>query len=260
MEEQEQLEQELTVEGTEANTDGGLKKKISQVKTFAKDKIQKLGTAIGNKIDEVQAHNAWNKQFELQASEYAVLPLNFESDDEYYKHIKHFHAIKIAEKQCMLIRKFDKLNVNQVLFGKQNQALQIVDFEDNSEPYPSADAQYPIECIKYYYKPFSKPVSQAIQYITNNQTVTVGDNNSGDITLVADFSSQLEEIKTAINNYKPSLLNKKKKDEAIKLYGKFENCVINKQKDQSLFDKFLEVLDVVAPIAVSIVNTIITAI
>ena len=259
MEEQEQLDQEQSIEETEPK-ESFLKKKLGQAKTFAKDKMQKLGTAIGNKIDEVQAHNEWNKQFELQANKYTVLPLNFESNNEYYKHTKQIYAIKIAEKQCLFIRKFDKLNVNQVLFGKQNQAFQIVNFEDKPDPYPSADEQYPIDCVKYYYKPYSKPVSQTINYITNNQSVTVGDNNCGDITLVADFSSQLEEIKRAINNYKPSLLNKKKKDEAIKLYGKFENCVVNKQKDQTLFDKFIEVLKVIAPPAISIVTAIITAI
>ena len=256
MEEQEELEQEQSTDETAPQKDSLLKKGLNKVKDWG----IKAGNFIESKIDEIQAHNEWNKQFELQASEYVALPLDFEKDDEYYKHTKHIYAIKLAEKQCLIIRKADKLNVNQVLLGKQNQAFQIVDFADKAEAYPSADDQYPIECVKYYYKPYSKPVSPTTQNITNTQNVMVGDNNSGDITLIADFSSQLSDIKSAIDNSKPNLFNKHKKDEAVKLYGKFENCIVNKQNDKTLFDKFIEVLKVVAPAAVSIVTTIIAAI
>lgn len=258
--EQNNLEQENTPTEPESKKDNIFKKSLNKIGTGISKIAQGAYTGAKNFIDEIQAHQGWNKHFELSASEFSVYPLNFENDKEYYKKIKYISAIKIAEKQCLLVRGADKISVNQVLMGKQNQVFKIVDFEDNPEPYPSSEVQYPIDCFKYFYKPYERQISQTIQNITNNQTVTVGDNNSGDITLVADFSSQLADIEKAIHNYQPSIFNKKKKDEAIKLYGNFKNCVMNKQKDQSLFDKFIKVLEVVAPVAISIVSTIIATI
>lgn len=256
IEEQNNLEQETSSPEPEPKKDSIFKKGLTKVKNAG----IKLGNFVETKIDTFQAHKEWNKHFELNASKFSVLPLNFENDAEYYKHINYIFAIKLADKQCLIVRKDDKLNVNQVLSGKQNQALQIVDFEDKTIPYPSSDNQYPIECIKYFYKPYSKPVSPHIQNITNNQTVTVEGNNSGDITLVADFSTQLAELEKAINDSHPSFFYKKKKEEAIKLYGNFKDCVINRQKDKSLFDKFKDVLKIIAPAAVSIVTAIIGSI
>lgn len=258
MEEQEKLGQVTDTSTAEPKKDNVLKKGVTKVGKGISKITKSAFTGAKNFIDEIQAQQEWNKQFKLNSSEYSVLPLNFENDNEFYKHTKYVYAIKLAEKQCLIIRASDKLSVNQVLLGKQNQALQIYDFEDKVEFYPSDDAPYPIKCLKYYYKPYSKPLSQTIQNITNNQNVTVGDNNSGDITLVADFSSQLAEIEKAINDYHPSILNKKKKDEAIKLYGNFKNCVINHKKDEKFFDKFIKVLNIVAPAAATIASTLIS--
>ena len=69
----------------------------------------------------------------------------------------------------------------------------------------------------------------------------------------------LDKIESAINSYKPSLLGngKKHKEEAKTLFVNFKSAVQNKSpKDKSLFDKFINVLKIVAPTVISIATAL----
>lgn len=263
MEEHEHLNNEQQSDNQQnsiKNEHGKVIQGLSKFGKFIGNGISKIESVAESAIDKYQTQQKWNAQFEKEAKQYTVFPLNFENDNEYLKHTKLIKAIKLPNTQCLLVLSSIKLEVGQVLCGKQNQSFQIYDFEDTPTLYPSKTDNYPIKCTSYYYKPYVKPVAHFTQNITNTQNITVGDNNSGDISIVADFGNQLCEIENAINSYRPSIINKHKKDEAIKLYGNFKNCVINKQKDQTLFEKFIKILEIVAPTVVSIATTIISAI
>ena len=138
--------------------------------------------------------------------------------------------------------------------------FRIVDVDLKHEiDFPSdGSSQYPIKCYKCKYEMYVAPAHNTINQ-TQNQSIVIQGNNSGDISQVAKQQFDLEEIKNAINGFNPSFLQRKKKEEAIELYGNFKNCIINKQKDETIFKKFLEILKTVAPAVITLATNLISA-
>lgn len=220
--------------------------------------LNKLTNFASEKIDKLESQKQLNEEFEKEAKKYIVNPLNMKVD--FYKHTTNVFAIKNSTGKFLIIRKADKIFANQIVIGPQNQALKIVDIDDIIFNYPDNNHPYPLECFKCYYESYTIPIFHNIY--NNNQTLINNGNVYGDINqTINNDLQQLEIIEQAIKSAKTSRFGKiteKKKNEAIILYGDFKNCIINKQPNKTLFEKFLKVIEIVAPTVVSIVTAIIS--
>ena len=136
--------------------------------------------------------------------------------------------------------------------------IQELDKKDSYHPVVVTDIQYQLTGKRASYELFKE--QNMVQNITNSttQNVTVSGDNYGDISQIINIEQQLSQIEGAINNVK-GLLNAAKKKQAQELFGNFKNCIINRQKNESLFDKFIKVLkDLSLGIAVNLATQLIT--
>lgn len=170
-----------------------------------------------------------------------------------------FRGIKSMQDSSLLVLKSVQLKAGTIIVSQEGN-FRITDVDSKHEiDFPLDDSSpYPIKCYKCRYEIYI-PSSPSTINQTQNQSIIIQGDNSGDITQVAKQQSDLEEIENAINSFKPNILQKKKKQEALELYGNFKNCIINKKKDAGLFSKFLDVLKVVAPTVIAIAQSLISA-
>ena len=232
----------VALQQKEENKIWGVTKKIAN-KTkagfnFAKD-------AISNTIDEQKQKHQLEKEFKDQSCKCVDLITNQE-----------FYAKKNIDENTFLIPVKNKLNLRSVITSN-GQNYELIDSDFTIHNFNKENNSQTLQCYLYKYE---IKIAAPIQNHTINQSVTIQGNNTGDISLVAQTQKHLSDIYNAIQNSKPGLLNKSKKTEALELYGNFKNCIINKQKDDSLFDRFLKVLSIVAPSIVSITTSLISTV
>lgn len=230
------------------NTLNGIKNTVSNAKNIAQNAIDKH-----NALKEIR------KKFEQEATIFFM----WENTDKNgtNNRLKTIYAIKFPQESYLLLLKSDSINIGTVLSADKGQSFIVTDLDDKTIiNYPlNEQVPYYLDCYKVFYQFYQTKSPTVVQQI-QNQSVTIHGNNSGDITLVAKQQDDLNTIESAIHSYKPNLFDKWKKNQAIELFGNFKNCIINKQKDQTLFDKFIKVLEVIAPSVVSIAKTLISSI
>lgn len=170
---------------------------------------------------------------------------------------KTFQAQKNMNDNTLLVPKKIKLELKSIIISS-GQTFEITDSDFQERPYSIEGNSQTIPCYLYKYR--IKENQAAAVHNTINQSLTIQGNNSGDINMIAQTEKALSDIYYAIQNFKPSLLNKGKKNEALQLFGSFKNCIINKQHDNTLFDKFINILKAIIPsaatIAVSLIQTV----
>lgn len=214
-------------------------------------KISNAGKSIASNVEtRLEAHSihvALNEKFEREATEFTI-----------GRSQKVIHAIKNMDEQRLYIRVKDAVIVGDILASSSAGAFDILESSAPTEyDYPlDSSSPYPIKVYQYRYETHRATPTPTIH---NNQTVNItGNNTVGDIILTQ--KTDLDGLKSAINNYKPSLFTKRKHEQVIEMYGKFETCVLNGKKDQTLFKKFLSLLQVILPtaatIAVEIINSL----
>ena len=235
-------------------------------------KFRKLGskilTAVGTKasqlkgkIDAHQEQSHENKRntdlFNKESIGFTAITGNPSIDN--IENAFRFRGIKSMQDSSLLVLKSVQLKSGTIIVSQEGN-FRITDVDSMHEiDFPlDGSSPYPIKCYKCRYEIYI-PSSPSTINQTQNQSIIVHGDNNGDITQVAKQQSDLEEIENAINSFKPNLLQKKKKQEALELYGNFKNCIINKKKDEGLFSKFLDVLKVVAPAAIALAQSLISA-
>lgn len=168
-----------------------------------------------------------------------------------------FFGLKSMEDSSILVQSDITIRAGMIVSSLEG-TFRIVDVDLKHEiDFPfDGSSQYPIKCYKCKYEMYVAPAQNTINQ-TQNQSIVIQGNNSGDITQVAKQQSDLEAIETAINSYKPSIFQRQKKSEAIELYGNFKNCIINKKKDETIFKKFLDILKIVAPSVITLAMNLI---
>lgn len=229
-------------------------KAISAVKagaTFVKDKT----VTAYDKHQEIQKNN---KMFEDASIKFTISSEKIQSGD--FSDIVQFYAIKSMQDHSLLVRIDTRLTVNTVIVSNEGQ-FRITDIDSKTEiDFPvDNSSQYPIKCYKCLYEAYKKEPASPVVNNTINQSNVIHGDNYGDVTQIATQQDDLDKIESEIQKYKPKLLHKGKKEEALILFGNFKNCVLEKKKDKSLFDKFLDVLKIVAPAVVSIATALIAA-
>lgn len=115
--------------------------------------------------------------------------------------------------------------------------------------------QKQIPCYKAKFAEY-KETTKFEQNITTNQTINLeaGATVNGDINQINNLE-KLNQIEKELSAYQPNLFKRSQKAEAIKLFGSFKNCVLNNQKDETLFNKFLKIISDILPSLVIIVKS-----
>ena len=245
-------------ENNETNTkDSKLKKFGAQLIATAETKASQ----IKEKFDELHEQSKANKQnkdlFNKESIEFTAISGHPSVDD--LKNAFRFRGIKVMQDSSLIVQKSVQLHAGIVIISSEGN-FRITDVDSKHEiDFPfEGSSKYPIKCYKCRYEVYM-PSSPSTINQTNHQSIIVQGDNNGDITQVAKQQSDLDEIENAINSFKPNLLQKRRKQDALELYGNFKNCIINKKKDEGLFSKFLDVLKVVAPAAIALAQSLISA-
>ena len=195
--------------------------------------VSQTKNKIGSFIDKTEEHAKNKKLFESESIKFTIVP----GTPTYAKQsdFVNFSGLKSMQDGSLLVLSGVELRAGDVIVSQEGN-FRITDVDRKHEiDFPTdGSSPYPIKCYKCRYE----------VYI---------------ITQVAKQQSDLEAIENAINSYKPNFLQKKKKQEALELYGNFKNCIINKTKDESLFSKFLGILKEVAPTVIAIAQSLISA-
>lgn len=248
MNENNQPTEDIDVEDVEPENNDKQQSKAVKIFSSLLDKAQK-------KIDAHQETKKNNQDFEQSAIRFTIFNDKMKNGD--FSDAVQFFAIKSMQDHSLLVRIKDKLIVNTVIVSNEGSFI-IRDVDSKTLfDYPLDNSSTcPIKCYKCLYEGYTAPTASVVNN-TVNQSMTIEGDANGDITQIATLQSDLERIESEIQKFKPTLFNKKKKDDAIVLFGNFKNCIINKQKDESLFSKFLEVLKVVAPAAISLATALI---
>ena len=227
----------------ELTSKSGILKKIT-------NSITTGGTIIKNKaneaINELKEKHSLEKHFNVGG----VTCINVNTG-------KTFQALKNMNNNTLLVPTKVKLELKSIIISN-GQTFEIIDSDFQEIPYSIESNSQTIPCYLYKYR-IKENQSTAV-HNTINQSLTIQGNNSGDINMIAQTEKSLSDIYSAIQSVKPTLLNKGKKNEALQLFGSFKNCIINKQPDNTLFDKFINILKVLMPsaatIAVSLIQTV----
>lgn len=227
----------------ELTSKSGILKKIT-------NSITTGGTIIKNKaneaINELKEKHSLEKHFNVGG----VTCINVNTG-------KTFQALKNMNNNTLLVPTKVKLELKSIIISN-GQTFEIIDSDFQEIPYSIEGNSQTIPCYLYKYR-IKENQSTAV-HNTINQSLTIQGNNSGDINMIAQTEKSLSDIYSAIQSVKPTLLNKGKKNEALQLFGSFKNCIINKQPDNTLFDKFINILKVLIPsaatIAVSLIQTV----
>ena len=235
-----------------------LKKLGGGIKSTAK----KLGKGIKAEFDKV---HEWNE--ERKAIKSSTETFEFIGDGT---KIQMFRNI---DEHCVYFRIGDKnanrLRSNTLLKNKgDNSIIQILEVdrkhryeqEVNVGKEDGKSILKKILCYKATYKNYEKQKVAVTKVFNQHQNVVVerGATLNGDV-VQNNYINELNQIEDAIKSYKPNMFNKRKKEEALQLFGTFRNCVINQQKNDSVFDKFIKVLGSILPAAATIATTIIAA-
>jgi len=114
-----------------------------------------------------------------------------------------------------------------------------------------------IQCFVASYEKFDESKVQGPQVVHNevHQNVSIGGNNSADISLNSNIQVKFEELEKDIRALKFSPFNtkgKKQQEEALTIIGPVKNCIINGKKDDPLVKKFLDLLLAIAPTLASV--------
>lgn len=258
------VNQEQTVEEKEQIVDESKKKSFwNKLGSGIRNTAKKAGDGIKAGIDKV---HDWNE--ERKAVKRATETFEIVGDGT---RVKMFR--KIEEKS--LYFKQDDKNANKLkskiilLNTEDNSEIQLLEIDRKTTYFVDLKIEEnnkesrieKVPCFKATYKNYKKEVIPINQTINNNQSVVIeqGAVLNGDI-VQNNYVEKLNEIELAINSYKPKFFNKSKKEEAIKMFGNFKNCIIKQQKDESLFSKFLKIISDIAPSVVSIVVALISGI
>lgn len=221
----------------------GVLKKITNSITAGGAKIKNKANET---INELKEKHSLEKHFNIGG----VTCINVASE-------KTFHALKNMNDNTLLVPTKVKLELKSIIISN-GQTFEIIDSDFQEIPYSMEGNSQTIPCYLYKYR--IKENQPTAVHNTINQSLTIQGNNSGDINMVAQAEKSLLDIYTAIQNVNPTLFNKGKKNEALQLFGSFKNCIINKQPDKTLFDKFINILKALIPsaatIAVSLIQTV----
>lgn len=204
-------------------------------------------TSIANKVSEVNTKRKLNDLWCVKASSFFLLP----------EYKKQYYGIKDASNKTIIFRVSDNVACNSIL-SCDRQKFTIIDRDFNSQfDYDLGIGN--VKCYTAYYDIYTEP--KPIEHTQISNTIVSNCTVGGDINInTQQIMSDLEKLETGIQNTKVSHLHKKDKEKAIILCGQFKDCVINKKKDQSLFDSFVKVLGAIAPALVKLATSIFTSI
>lgn len=216
--------------------------------TFAKGvgkKISDLAETITDKWDAHQEIVALNDSFEKESTHF------WDSTNNVF-----FYGIKNRNDHTILFRQKDEIIARMVLTA-EDQNFEIVETDKKKVvEYTKDGNSQKLDCFICEYRVKDNTTIVAPVTINQNSNVTVQGDNYAEINSVNQAAAQqqlLDDIERQINAYKPKFLRGKEKEEAQTLFFNFKSSVNGeKPKDQSLFDKFIKVLSVVAPAAVTI--------
>lgn len=224
---------------------------FNSTKTWLKNTAKSASESVKYEIDKRQKISALNRIFESEATEY----IDSLSGQTIYGIRENIDSKKI------LIRKKDEIICNSVL-NYLGQSFRIIDATPKiMVPYTKEGNDQVLECyhVKFELIQNEKPIANTTNV---TQILTIHGDNNGEANLTTVVKDQLEKLEETIRNYKPSLFGKGKnlQNQAIEMYGNFKNCIINKQKNQTLFDKFIKIVSSFLPTAVPLITALISSI
>ena len=230
---------------------------LQKIKTKGSSVASHIKAGIDSKIERSQTIKKNLDLFNKESIEFTAIAGNPSMDT--IENAFRFRGIKSMQDSSLLVLKSVQLKAGAIIISQEGNfritnvdSMHEIDFPlDGSSPYP-------IKCYKCRYEVYIPSTPSTINQ-TQNQSIIVHGDNNGDITQVAKQQSDLEEIENAINAFRPNLFKRNKKQEALELYGNFKNCIINRKKDEGLFSKFLDILKVVAPAAIALAQSLISA-
>lgn len=203
-------------------------------------------------------------EFEKRSVLYDIL-----NTKDFFNQNKSFRAIQNIDEKSLLVpcneKNLSYIRSNVILLNYSDCSkikISQIDLINKVEYIVSYMGQTKIiPCYKAHYELVQKN-EQPTNHIVNNTTISLGDNNSGSVTVnnspsISIINQQLSELHKYIEDFKPNFLDKHKKTEAQTLYITFKDCIINKKKDETLFNKFLKVLKVISSTAVKIAQLLI---
>lgn len=222
-----------------------IKSKGSSIAKGVGKKIGDLAETLTDKWDAHQESVVLNDLFEKEATHYWEPANN-----------NFYYGIKNLDDHTILFRQKDNILAKMILCA-DNQDFEILETDKkNVIEYTKDGNSQKIDCFLCEYR--VKENTPVVAPITINQhsNVTVNGDSYAEINSVNQAPVQqqlLDELEHQINAYKPRFLKGKEKEEAQTLFLNFKSSVTGvKPKDQSLFDKFIKVLGVVAPTAITI--------
>lgn len=235
------------------NSSNGLLSKIKTGFTKAKQGIgnsfRDAKNAIFNKIESNNRKKELLNIFETKATTFLYMV------DKKPKVVKGIRNISEQTIQ-FLMRDKDVIHGNMELsVDGQCLIIQEYDLKDIVSYTFDTFAPVSLESFKAYYKPKEHTVAPS-QSIVQTNNITVGDNFQGDINAVnqAKLLSDLNQIEDALKRAKPGLFHKAQLKDANDMFVNFKSSMINNEKPKQTFlDKFISLLKVVAPAAVSLV-------
>lgn len=219
------------------------------------DKIKNAGSQLAafvkNEFDEMQEKSARKKHYEDNTETFFRLDANDTLQEM-------FHAIRDIDNKVLYIASVEK-NLASIKSGvnvKCPDSSVIVVSQVSGEPSTQNIKGIDFECIKVTYK-LKEEIPHFEQTVYNKATTNIEiGSNYGDISVI-NYMSQLDALEAEIKNAKSGIFGNGKKKEAIQMFGNFKNCVLNRTKDKTLFDRFVDLLKSVAPAAVTIATNII---
>lgn len=243
---------------------------ISKVGVGAKIVGGAIGSGLKNVTDKVQSFTdeqelkkKKRKAFENDCQTYLIVGKTNKSGASYL-----IQAVRFREKNELFFMYDEKdlteinshVRLQNTSDGSEIEILEVEKGKTSYYPITIEDMNYEIAGIMASYRLYQATIPSV--HITNN---SIQNNNiNGDnaqISQVITYTQELDTLQSEITNSKVNLFQKKKKEEALNLFGNFKNCVINQKKDESLFKKFLKVLgELGLTVAIKIAETLISKI
>lgn len=259
-----QNSQELLVTQAEKKS---LKEKLSKftssamknTATVAKDTLSVIKSGIestkdytNKKIEVVKKNIAINNlayNYEILGQNATVKIYRVNIDDSYIYIKQADKNEKLVVSGSILKNLEDQSKVKVIMVERKKVEQLQLEINGKFETVPSYKISF-----KNYEEAKTTPYTQNI---TTTQTISIGEGaTTGNINQINNIE-KLNQIEDALNSFRPNILQRKQKEEAIKLFGSFKNCILKQQKDEKLFDKFIKVVDTILPSLVTVIFTLI---
>ena len=218
------------------------------------DNLSKIRQKIAKKVEEHSKSKQLNDIFEQQAT-------LFSFNDLTTSKLHFIRAIKQVDTKTMLIRKTDNLLCRTILRA-DGQEFVVTDIEHVTIPFSNeAIPDTTIDCYLIHYIYGHEIVSASPSVHTTNYYQTI--NNTGAMgnvnQQIINLDNEFENLKNIIDHTKTTFKHKSKKNDIQIMIGQFQDCIHNKQKDETFFNKLKQAVNDFAPSALSIIDRIISA-